>query len=331
MNGALARRGTRCLFLTLAACLWIPTSCENGQQGPESFRFLVLSDLHVRLPGGPDNVDYDSTGNLNNLAHMVNRINTEFADAAFVVVTGDLVGTLYSDVPHEYLGGIPNPAETLAVFLGTLRIPIHLVLGNHDYLRGYDAVRSEGIPSRSCERIEAVWRKVLGIEPYHSFVYHGVRFVLLNSVRGPARDSVCEFSHRETGCTGSFDARQLEWLEAELSQSEPCVLFLHHPVVSDNNEAVRWSLAGASFQLEPQDGFYRLVRIHRQKILAVFVGHGHMWAKDTLYDTIPVYETGPLGDRGAHRDNVHIVTVFPGENAVMVEIGNPNVSGHFSG
>ncbi|MGQ9660881.1 MAG: hypothetical protein ACUVWX_00910 [Kiritimatiellia bacterium] len=79
--------------------LCLPIGCEDRTQKTESFRFLILSDLHVRIPGRPDNAHYDSGGNLDNLVYMVNRINADFPDAAFVVVTDDLVGTLYSDNP----------------------------------------------------------------------------------------------------------------------------------------------------------------------------------------------------------------------------------------
>ena len=325
MNRRLARRWRAwpLLFFLLVSFLGLPFGCDEEGRGTNSFRFLVLSDLHVRLPGHPDDLDYDSRANLDNLLHMINRINTEFADAAFVVVTGDLVGTLYSDNPADYLAGHENPAETLASIVSTLRIPIHFVLGNHDYLKGYDPNRGEGIPSRSCEKVEAVWRKVLGIEPYGSFVYRGVRFVLLNSARGPARETVCPFATRESGCTGSFDRRQLDWLETELARPEPCVLFLHHPIITDHNATVRWSLAGESFQVRAGDDFYRIIGLYRDKILGIFVGHGHMWARDLLQGRIPVYETGALGDGGGHRDNVHVVTVFQDGAALDVEIGNP--------
>ncbi|MGQ9660880.1 MAG: metallophosphoesterase family protein [Kiritimatiellia bacterium] len=226
------------------------------------------------------------------------------------------------------MAGRENPAETLANIVSVLRLPIYFVLGNHDYLTGYDPRRAEVLPSRNYKKVEAVWRKVLGIKPYDSFVYRGVRFVLLNSVRGPACNRVCAFATRETGCTGSFDRQQLDWLEAELAQPEPCVLFLHHPVKTDHNETVRWSLAGELFQVETEDDFYRIVWLHRAKIMGIFVGHGHIWARDLLYGQIPVYETGALGDNGGNQDNVHIVTILPKGIGLEVQIGNPSATYH---
>jgi hypothetical protein len=38
------------------------------------------------------------------------------------------------------------------------------------------------------------------------------------------------------------------------------------------------------------------MRVNNTNIKGIFVGHGHMWVSDVLFDTIKVFETDSFGD-----------------------------------
>jgi len=293
---------------------------EDETEAPgEPFRFVIFSDTHVRLPGNPDDADYDNQLNLDNLDGAIARVNAEFADAAFVAVTGDMVGALFSENPDDYGTDEPNPAETFKAMMDGLSVPYHAIMGNHDYQKSYDPELGEGVATDDIDAVEAVWKKVLGIDPYYSTVYEGVRFVFLNANRGEARTVVCAGETEEAFCTGSFDEEQMGWFESELAQGEPVVVFLHHPPVTDSKNSM--FAVFDSFLIEPEDSFYDIAETHKDRILGIFVGHGHIWERDAMFETIPVYETGSIGDLGGHPDNIHIVDVDPATPSITVTIG----------
>ena len=281
----------------------------------EAFRFVVISDPHVRIPGYPDACVYDNQGNQDNLRRTVERIGRDFADVSCVVVTGDLVGCLFTEDPSDEAG--IAPALALEQILSELPVPYRLLLGNHDYQCGFDVAACEGITSRAPDRMETIWRKVFGIEPFSSEVRHGVRFVYLNSNRGAASGVVCDGHEHEAMCTGSFDDAQLAWLERELLKAEPCLLFVHHPPVTDD-PTVAWASDDA-FQVCVKDRFYEVVEASKHRVLAIFAGHGHVWARDTLFETIAVLETAATGDGRGAAEQFHVVTVSAKLGIVSVD------------
>jgi 3',5'-cyclic AMP phosphodiesterase CpdA len=315
----------RLLLFTAALALLIAcgrdnsSSTDDDQTGP--FQFIVLSDTHVRLPGEPDDEVYANQCNLDNLQAAIERINSNYESVDFVAVTGDLVGNLYSEDVNDYLTGEENPAETFAQMMDTLIPPFYVALGNHDYQKGFDSECREGISTSDIEAIEAVWRKVLGIEPYYAFTHRGIKMIFLNSNRGPLRDEVCEGSRIEAFCTGSFDDEQLIWLEDRLNEGSPAILFVHHPPYSDNPN-VGWTFYH-SYRIDPEDYFYDLIYKYRDKILAIFVGHGHRWKEDTLHGIIPVFETGAIGDQFGRADDIRLVEVDPDTRALTTSRLDP--------
>ena len=294
-------------------------ACGGGEAAlAEPFSFVVISDTHVRLPGNPDDADYDNLGNINNLEDAISRINTQYDTADFVAVTGDLVGALFSENPDDYGAGDPNPAETYKTMMDQLAMPYHSVLGNHDYQRDYDPELVEGITTDNIEAIEAVWKKVLNIDPYYSLVHKGVRLVFLNPSRGDQRSRVCATCSVEAFCTGSLDEAQLDWFDAEVKAGEPVIIFMHHPPETDFEDALFAFLP--SFLIDPSSRFYTIVQQHQATILGIFVGHGHIWERDWM-GSVPVYETGSVGDGNGNPDNMHLVEVDPLFPAMNVGIG----------
>jgi 3',5'-cyclic AMP phosphodiesterase CpdA len=311
------------LFFMLIIILFSFNYCiEDSDSENDPFTFLVISDTHVRIPGYPDDITYNNQKNLDNLNNLVNMVNTDLSYSDLLIVTGDLVGCLYSDNADDYLTGQENPAETFKSIMDQLSIKYYPILGNHDYQKNYDTTNEEGIMTDNILNIESVWKKVLGIDPYYSIVHNGVRFIFLNSNRGTSNSDACVGTKSEAFCTGSFDEDQMAWFEDELKNPEPCILLFHHPLITDNSNKL-WSAAmDKSFQVVSSDKFYEIAQQYKDKIVGIFTGHGHLWTHDTIFNTIQVYETGSVGDTMGSDDNIHIVTIDADDNISQVDKGN---------
>lgn len=154
------------------------------------FKFIHLTDPHF-VAGDGLLYGLDPRARL---AAAIASINDAHADAAFCVVTGDLA--------HW---GEPGAYVRLAEALGRLRIPFHLLLGNHD---GRAAFREAfpAVPVDSDGHVQRAIETPLG------------RFVFLDSNEpGASWGVLCE--------------RRLCWLAATLAErpEERPSIFVHHP------------------------------------------------------------------------------------------------------
>ncbi len=312
-------------ILTLIVCMLCLMGCRDSNPSqtndPSPFKIVVVSDIHIRLPGNPDDGFYDNQANLANAMLTVDRINETHLDADFVAVTGDLVGCLFSETPEDYLTGENNPAGRFKYLFDHLMLPYYVALGNHDYQTGFDPFIQEHIPATDFNAVELVWKTVLGIEPYFSFIHKGVHMIFLNSNRGMTRLLPCSGLEKETLCMGSFDDGQMAWLEACLERPEPAVIFCHHPPVESSPPPGRpfWiSMLSEIMVIDPADPFYDIIQRHKDRIMAIFSGHWHLWREYTLFDTIPVYQTGPVGDTLGSGENMITARIDPVHETIQV-------------
>jgi len=88
-------------------------------------KFVVLSDLHLGLPGQAVN-GLDPAARL---ITAVETINRDHANADFVAIAGDLADL-----------GAPQAYVQLHTILSGLTVPYHITLGNHDDRANYLAV-----------------------------------------------------------------------------------------------------------------------------------------------------------------------------------------------
>jgi 3',5'-cyclic-AMP phosphodiesterase len=153
-------------------------------------KFVHLTDTHLVAPG-------QALYGLDpqwRLSQAVRSIITDFGDADFVIVTGDLThwgeASAYEALRHE---------------LARLPMPAHLLIGNHDdrltFLRVFD-----GRPTTQDGHVQ------------FAFSAHGIRHVALDSNEpGVEWGAVCE--------------RRAQWLANELDHCRdlPVHLFVHHP------------------------------------------------------------------------------------------------------
>ncbi len=152
-------------------------------------KFIHLTDTHLVAPG---QALYGSDPAWR-LRQAIASINHEQPDAAFVVITGDLA--------HW---GEPAAYAALREELRALRLPLHLLIGNHDdraaFRQAFDATPTDP-----------------GGFVQYAFSAGGIRHVMLDS--------------NEPGVSwGVFCERRAQWLHDELARAaEPVHLFIHHP------------------------------------------------------------------------------------------------------
>ncbi len=232
--------------------------------------FAVASDTHI-----VGNHDHGITKRLADCTAAVGAL-TPMAEAFFI--TGDLIDSLETkpDLPHGFL---PILTETLAAS----PVKVHPVAGNHDY---YSQNYPQFLLTDDRAAIDELRRQQLGIEPYYVEMINGVKFILLNSMQGELWDI-------SLGLSGSFGAEQLTWLDAQLQEGAPAVLFLHHP-------------PELTEEIEGQATLTDIVAAHNDTVLGIFAGHLHLWSRTELVG-VPVYLTAANQDGVAY----HHVKVEP--------------------
>lgn len=154
-----------------------------------ALKFVVLSDLHL----GPSGVPVNGLDTGARLAEAVSVITRDHADAAFVLVAGDLADR-----------GEAEAYLNLRDLLSPLPMPVHITLGNHDdratFLSVFGADRDDPL-GRVSEVIDA----------------GGHRIVLLDTT--------------EPGLVGGRLCQgRLDWLQARLDEARdrPVIIVQHH-------------------------------------------------------------------------------------------------------
>ena len=152
-------------------------------------KFVVLSDLHLAAPGQP--VNGLDTGA--RTAEAVSVIGRDHADAAFVLLAGDIADRGEVAAYHQ-----------LRDLLAPLPMPVHMTLGNHDDRRAFLSVfgaERDDPEGRVSEVIDA----------------GGHRIILLDTT--------------EPGLVGGrLCPGRLDWLAARLDEARelPVILVQHH-------------------------------------------------------------------------------------------------------
>ncbi len=232
--------------------------------------FAVTSDTHI--------VGNHEHGVTKRLADCFDTVANLAPVVEALFITGDLIDSLETTekLPHGYL---PIFAETVVASAVT----VHPVAGNHDY---YSQNYPQFLLTDNPGAADEMRRQSLGIEPYYAVMVNGVKFILLNSMQGELWDI-------SLGLSGSLGTAQLQWLEAELQEGAPAVLFLHHP-------------PELTEELDGEVTLADIVSAHNDTVLGVFAGHLHLWSRTELAG-VPVYLTAANQDGVAY----HHVQVVP--------------------
>ena len=244
----------------------------NGDPMPDA-SFLVLTDVHTS----------NDRSKMEKMAYVVDEINNGiYSQVDFLVITGDCVSSFLEHRDRDHGDPANNRVRKLLNVLDGLEKPYYLAMGNHEYK--IDKGKDSDAPFTQAEidTIEAMWKRYTGFEPYYAFRENGLRYLVLNSMRGRPKER-------------RFDDAQMQWFRDELSLGEPVILFFHHPVKTDHIRLWGHKRDMVTVKVEPE--FLALCEEYRHNIRGIFVGHGHFWVKDRLFKEIPVFETGSFGDK----------------------------------
>jgi len=267
------------LVLLLAAC------SKDGAQSDVAADSALLSEVvhdvdspdaasDVPLPPPPGPVVLAVVSDTHIWGGLDHAVSQRMADALaqleklepqpeFVVITGDLIDSIPG---AEYIAPA-SPLGTFKDLLDTTSLTVHPVAGNHDY---YSQQSPQFLLTDNRAAADQTMKDVLDIDPYYAVTVNGVKFILLNTMQG-------DLWNLSMGLSGSLGAAQLEWLDAELEEGAPALLFLHHPpsLVQESDVAV---------------DILDVIAYHKDKVLGVFAGHLHLWAESEL-DGVPLYLT----------------------------------------
>lgn len=260
------------------------TEIEAAAEQP-LFTFAIVTDTHIRPPGGDDSSPFP----VNDLAN--DRARYAIAAIArhkpeFTIHLGDMVHPL----PHLPTYG-PAADEALEIFT-PLRGQLRYVPGNHDI----GDKPMAGSPAGAVDAASSeIYARYFG-PTHYSFDHDGVHIVAINS------------SLVNTG--NELEAEQRAWLEADLEahSSERIILFTHYPpFINDPEEPLHYD----NYDLPGRAWLLDLVQKH--DIEAVFSGHVHQFffnrvAETKLYclsstsfirqDYSELYHIGPAAEYG---------------------------------
>jgi hypothetical protein len=239
--------------------------------------FAVVSDIHI------DGAFEESVPQ--KVAALLKQAAEKKPAPELLVVTGDLTDTLYEPVET----GEGSRIDALKKVFESVPLPVEAALGNHDYYATDDPLFA--LTKNPAAR-EALFKSELGLEPWYYTEHGGMRFVYLDSMHGPR-------GAETLGLNGCLGDEQLAWLDALLADGVAAVLFLHHPPGA--------ALEAGEATLES------VIKKHAGNILAVFVGHVHVWARSDI-GGVPLYVTAA----GFGGQALHHVRVDPAAGTVEI-------------
>ena len=243
-----------------------------------TFHFAVLSDTHL--------LERESA-----TQHAVFDVTADWLNAFtpaldFVVITGDLLDYLPSDDP-AYYDEHYTALHRLGEYAARFRMPLKLVLGNHDYYTGGDILHS---PTKDRPARERLFMDRMGMPgPYYAFEHGGVKFYCLNTMQHDPSFG------EESGRIGIFGPEQVGWLDGQLRDEKPAFLFHHHALATEHTTQAAFS-ALLPFEVPRAEGLfpkyrgtryehytdpiYELLEDRRGQVRASFFGHSHVFLRD---------------------------------------------------
>lgn len=255
------------LTFSLTSCSSISKTYPQGD-----FHIMVISDTHISS-------DEKKEQRLNLL---VEKINTgTYPGVELLFVTGDVGSSFFKNLNSENPELGDNRVRKAVNILNKLTIPYHMAMGNHDYKRHSDRDSDLPFTKEELNEMEGFWKETTGLNPYYSFIHQGWKFIILNSMRANYLGK-------------NFDDEQLLWLKNELKENKKTLLFFHHPLETDNLRL--WGKFHSVMDNADEPLLYEILENNTHLIKGIFVGHGHSWVQDKLFNTIKVYETSSFGE-----------------------------------
>lgn len=261
------------------------TETEEGTTGPaDSFRVAVFADAHVVGPNysGDDPNLLGAEAQLEILAWELAQIDPP---PAFAVIVGDLVFEGYASTDVEFYTQNPNAFATVDAVFDDLPFPVHLVFGDADY----------GVPDTPRSFSHQLFAQVFAKDPYYALDHEGWRFLFTNSQLGDTFEPQATIFDPSVG---SYGANQLAWVQDQLDDGVPCVLFSHFGI-------------GATAIVEDTSGpipdMQQLLASAPGSLELIFAGHSNIWTITDAGFGAPQYELG--------------ATRYDTDNFLLIEFG----------
>jgi 3',5'-cyclic AMP phosphodiesterase CpdA len=197
----------------------------NGSGG--AFRFVVVNDAHFQSPKCPAWFERVSAS-----------IRSHDPKPEFCLMVGDLA---------EH--GTESELGAMRDVLRSLRMPFHVVIGNHDYVSDTDRSAWDGLFPRGLN---------------HHFEHRGWRFIGLDSSEGTKWENA------------RVQPQTLSWLDGtlpKLDRAAPTVVFTHFPL-------------GAFVPMRSVNANDVLERFEKFNLVAVFDGHFHGFTERKVGRTV---------------------------------------------
>jgi len=210
----------------LAAGLWPGALAAEGKDRSEEFHFLVVNDVHYLDKGCGDW-----------FAKVIAQMKEHKEKTDFCLLAGDLA---------EH--GRPGQLSAMRELIQTLDRPVHVVVGNHDYLTQEDR---KAYVKTFPERIN-----------YH-FEHGGWQWVALDTTEGQLTRGT------------TINQTTLQWVNdtvPKLDKKKPMVLFTHFPL-------------GPLVIGRPKNANALLNRFKEYNLQAVYCGHWHGFTERRVKDT----------------------------------------------
>ena len=221
------------------------------------FRVALISDTHVNEKEDFSSSPYLANSEANPRARYVfNQIN--HSDAEFCVHLGDMVN------PVPELPSYVDAANNFHQLSASLKMPLHLMPGNHDVGDKPVTWMPAGMVNRDHIML---YRKHFGLD-YFSFDHDQCHFVIINSPLINSGDPA--------------ELEQADWLEADLAANigKRIFLFSHYPIyVSDPIEPESYD------NIDEPGRSWLLSLIRQYKPEALFSAHVHNFWYDLIGET----------------------------------------------
>lgn len=225
-----------------------------------SFRFAVLTDTHASDERyvGPESSDLDTESMAftnQRMDAVIDRINGLKTPVDLVIHVGDLVHRLPQGCPEacgvDFFYENRTRLDIAAEKMARLRAPYQICFGNHDYL--FESARREDV--------HALYAEKLGpqMPAYGAVERNGWKFLTLNSYLGATHASSSQSQ------IGSCGEEQLQWLEAQLAERKPTLVFIHQ------------MLQIMTVREFGDFGLHELLKQYEDTIAWVVSGHTHRW------------------------------------------------------
>jgi len=266
-------KNAKTIFVIFTLIFFVTGCWQISNTYPDSnFKVLVLSDIHITNSQSKDQ----------RLQKLIQEINIDkYSGVELLVTTGDNVSSVYEKYTPDssYVGY--NRLQRFMDIITQLKKPYLLSMGNHEFK--IEKERDSDSPYDKTEllQMENIWQEITGFKPYYSRSLNGWKFIILNSM---------DLRHLDR----KFGKEQMDWLKKELTNNQPTLIFFHHPIRTDNFRF--WADLGEIADQDDEPEFFKIIESNKAKIKGIFVGHGHMWVHDKLFDQIDVFETASFGD-----------------------------------